>query len=159
MAVHGDVDPALLECADVDLRRRAVAVAEEHVRADIRGDDTREAEREAAAQELLHETLPVAVRADSRAVVRVKNLVVGAYGDDVEFVPDVLALLRRHHADGLVVIGDGTAQVLEQDVGELARKLAGRLALRLEAERLRDRAKFLLTEDWQLEAALCDEFH
>ena len=159
MAVHGDVDPALLERADVDLRRRAVAVAEEHVRADVRGDDTREAEREAAAQELLHEALPVAVRADSRAVVRVKDLVVGAYGDDVELIPDILTLLRRHHADGLVVIGDGTAQVLEQDVGELARELAGRLALRLEAERLRDRAQFFLAEDWQLEAALCDELH
>ena len=136
-----------------------MAVAEEHVRADIRGDDTREAEREAAAQELLHEALPVAVRADSRAVVRVKDLVVGAYGDDVELVPDILALLRRHHADGLVVIGDGAAQVLEQDVGELTRELAGRLALRLEAERLRDRAQFLLAEDWQLEAALRDELH
>ena len=159
MAVHGDVDPALLERADVDLRRRAVAVAEEHVRADVRGDDAREAEGEAAAQELLHEALPVAVRADSRAVVRVKDLVVGAYGDDVELVPDILALLRRHHADGLVVIGDGAAQVLEQDVGEFARELAGRLALRLEAERLRDRAQFFLAEDWQLEAALCDELH
>ena len=104
VAVHGDVDPALLERADVDLRGRAVAVAEEHVRADVCSDDTRKAECEAAAQEFLHETLPVTVRADSRAVIGVKDLVVGADGDDVELVPDILALFRRHRADGLVVI-------------------------------------------------------
>ena len=159
VAVHGDVDPALLEHADVDLRGRAVAIAEEHIRADIRRDDTREAECEAAAQEFLHEALPVAVRADSRAVIGVKDLIVGADGNDVELIPDILALFRRHRADGLVVIGDSAAQVLEQDIRQLARELSGRFSLRLEAKCFRYRAELLLAEDWQLEAPLCDELH
>ena len=73
VAVHGDVDVALLERADVDFRRRAVADAEHRVGADVRGDDAREAEREAAAQELLHDAPPVAVRADACAVVGVMS--------------------------------------------------------------------------------------
>lgn len=92
-------------------------------------------------------------------MIGVKDLVVGADGDDVELVPDILALFRRHRADGLVVIRNSAAQVLEQDVGELARELAGRLPFRLEAECLRYRAELLLAEDWQLEAPLCDELH
>ena len=158
VAVHGDVDVALLERADVDFRRCAVADAEHRVGADVRGDDAREAEREAAAQELLHDAPPVAVRADARAVVGVEDLVVGADGQDVELLPDLLPLLRRERLDRLVVVRRRAREVGEQDVREFAREALRALAARLDAERAADLADALLAEQRQREPPFGDEF-
>ncbi len=135
-----------------------MADAEHRVRADVRRDDAREAEREAAAQELAHDALPVTIRADARAVIRVEDLVIGADGEDAELLPDLLPLLRRERLDRLVVVRRRAREVGEQHVRELPREALRALPARLDAERAAHLADARLAEERQREAPLGDEF-
>ena len=158
MPVDGDVDPALFERADVDLRGRAVSDAKERVRRDVRRDDARVAECQPAAQELFHDALPAAVRAAARAVERVEHLVVRADGEDVEFLPHLLPLGGRECGDGAVLLRERTRQIGEEDVGELAREPLRTLSARRDAKCVGDLADALGAEQRQLQLSLGGKF-
>ena len=83
MSVHRNVHIALLKRADVHLRGHAVADTEETVGRNRGRDDAREGKGKTAAQELLHDASPIAVRADTALMVGFKDLVVGADRNDV----------------------------------------------------------------------------
>ena len=83
MAVHRNVHIALLKGADVHLRGHAIADTEETVGRNRGRDDAREGKGKTAAQELLHDASPIAVRADTALMVGLKDLVVGADRNDV----------------------------------------------------------------------------
>ena len=158
MPVDSDVDPALFECTDVDLRCRAMPDTKECIRRDVRRDHARVAERQTAAQELLHRALPVAVRAAACAVERIKHLVVRADGKNVELLPDLLTFSGCKCRNGTILTGDGTRKILKQHVSELAREALRRLPARLDAERLAHLTDALFTEQRQLQSALGSEF-
>ena len=148
-----------LQCADVHFRRRAMTRAKQDIRADVRRDNAREAKREAAAQELSHETFKVAIRADACAMIRVKDFVIRADGDDVELIPDVLALFGRHGTDRAVVVRQRAAEVFEQDVGEFPRQARRTLAARLDAKGPADRSQFLFPKNRELQPPFGNELH
>ena len=158
MPVDGDIDPALFECADVDLRGRAMPDTEESVRRDVCRDYARVAERQTAAQELLHRALPVAVRAAACAVERIKHLVIRADGKNVELLPDLLTFGGCKCRNGTILTGDGTRKILKQHVSELARETLRRLPARLDAERLAHLTDALFAEQRQLQPTLGCEF-
>ena len=157
VAVHGDVDPAFLECADVDLRGRAMTDAEERVGRDVGGDDARVAEGEAAAQELLHDALPIAVRAAARAVEGIEDLVVGADRQNVELLPDLFSFGGGECSDGAILFGQGAGEIGEQHVGKAAREAARALTARIDAEGTADLADALFSEKRQFELAFGGE--
>ena len=157
MAVHGDVDPAFLERSDVDLRGRAMTDAEERIGRDVGGDDARVAEGKAAAQELLHDALPIAVRTAARAVEGVEDLVVGADRQDVELLPDFFSLGGRERGDGAIFFGQGAGEIGEQHIGKAAREAARALTARIDAEGTADLADALCSEKRQFELALSGE--
>ena len=158
MSVDGDVDPALFECTDVDLRGRAMPNTEERVRRDVRRDHARIAERQTAAQELLHRALPVAVRAAACAVERIKHLVVRTDGENVELLPHFLAFGGRKCRNGTILTGDGAREILKQHISELARETLRRLPARLDAERLAHLTDALFAEQRQLQPTLGCKF-
>ena len=107
MTVDGDVDIALFEGADVDLGRGAMARAKHGIGADVGGDDPCKTESQAAAQELFHDALPIAIGADASAMVGIKDFVISADGQDIQILPDLLPLDRCQCFDGFIISGDG----------------------------------------------------
>ena len=151
MAVHRNVHIPLLKGADVHLRGHAVADTEETVGRNRGRDDTREGEGKAAAQELLHDTSPVAVRADTALMVGLKDLVVGADRNDVEILPYLLALCRGTGLDDLVVVRNGSGHILKQLVREFGGNALNASSLGLNAEGLCRIANLLLAENRKIE--------
>ena len=151
MAVHRDVHIPLLKGADVHLRGHAVADTEEAVGRNRGRDDTREGKGKAAAQELLHDTSPVAVRADAALMVSLKDLMVGADRNDVQILPDLLALRRGAGLDDLVVVRNGSGHIREQLVREFGGNALNASSLGLDAEGLCRVANLLLAENRKIE--------
>ena len=158
MTMDGDIHIAFFECAHIDFGGCAMTDAEECIRGDIRGHDAREAEGQTAAQELLHDAFPVAIRADTGAMIGIEYFVIGTDRQDVELLPDLLALLWCQRLDGLVFSRNGTREVIEQYVRQFAGQPLRALAACPHAESLADLTDAGRADERKVEAALRREF-
>ncbi len=127
MTMHREVDRLDTDSAKVGADTAALGQAVEAVHGDTGTNDAAPGKGQPAAQHLAGNVLPVAVGAGGSAVQRLEDLVIGAEREDVEFLPQCQALRRRHRLQGAVGPRQGTAEIVEEDHGDLAGQRFGRL--------------------------------
>ena len=120
--MNGDVHCARLDSGEVRLDARATRRAVEAILRDRPAGDAVPGECEPAAQKLLHDVPPVAIRSNAGAAERLENLVVGTDRHDVQGAPRVEPFGRSKTLHGAMRAGFGARHIREKGVGDLFRK-------------------------------------
>ena len=155
MTVYRDVDIALFQCADIDLRSHAVTDTEQAVCCNGCTDNAGEGKRQTTAQELLHYALPVTVCAAAGLMKCLEHLMIRADRNNIEILPDLLTLCRCTRLNRAVLCRNGTRHIFQQGICQIRSDMLNLSVLGLDTKALGGITNFLLSHNRDVQSAFC----